>query len=142
MELNKDMSSNKMINNPIIRIEVNTYKFSKDIEEFHYEENKQILRKIAPFIHDPTTIDNILYTASLIELLGPKYIHLIIIMHNNNFMVDDNKISDEIIKYIDYQFNDASSYTIVMRKAAKIIEYKYKDEPLCNFYRDVNLITK
>ena len=125
MELNKDMHSSKMMINPLIRIEVNTYKFSNDVEEFHYEENKKILRKLAPGIHDPITISNILYVASLIELLGPKYIHLIKIMHNNNFMVDDNKISDDIGKYIDYQCNDAASYTIVMRKAAKIIEYKY-----------------
>jgi len=125
MELKKDISSKQMMINPLIRIEVNTYKFSKDIQEFHYEENKKILRKIAPFIYDPITISNILYTASLIELLGPKYIHLIKIMHNNNFMVDDNKMLYDIGKYIDYQCNDAASYTIVIRNAAKIIEYKY-----------------
>ena len=41
-------------------------------------------------------------------------------------MSADNDFSETIGKYIDWQTHTASSYTIMMRKAAKIIEYKYK----------------
>ena len=71
-------------------------------------------------------ITNILYVTSLIELLGSKYINFAIMLHNNNFMITDNDFSETIGKYIDWQTHTASSYTIMIRKAAKIIEYKYK----------------
>jgi hypothetical protein len=41
-------------------------------------------------------------------------------------MSADNDFSETIGKYIDWQTHTAASYTIMMRKAAKIIEYKYK----------------
>ena len=75
-----------------------------------------------------TDIVNILYVTSLIELLGSKYITFAISLHNNNFMIADNDFTETIGKYIDCQTHTASSYTIMMRKAAKIIEYKYKYE--------------
>jgi len=45
-------------------------------------------------------------------------------------MSADNDFSDTIGKYIDYQTHTAASYTIMMRNAAKIVEYKYKFDDL------------
>ena len=41
-------------------------------------------------------------------------------------MIANDDFAETIGKYIDWQTHTASSYTIMMRKAAKIIEYKYK----------------
>ena len=43
-------------------------------------------------------------------------------------MVADDDFAETIGKYIDWQSHTASSYTIMMRNSAKIIEYKYKFE--------------
>ena len=107
-------------------IEVNTYKYSKDIAEFNYDENNNILKKICTKIRNETEISNILYVVSLIELLGSKYINLAIILHKNNFMINYNDFANGIEKYIDYQNHDGFSYTIVVRNASKIIEHKHK----------------
>ena len=114
----------------LMAIEVNTYKWSKQIADFNYDENRQVLNKISTSKMDETAIHNILYVASLIELLGSKYINSAIILHKNNFMSADNDFSDTIGKYIDYQTHTAASYTIMMRNAAKIVEYKYKFDDL------------
>ena len=45
-------------------------------------------------------------------------------------MANDNDFSEMIGKYIDYQPHTAASYTIMIRNAAKIIEYKYKFDDL------------
>ena len=110
----------------LINVEVNSYKYSAGIADFNYDENKKILNKLSQVVLDETTISNILYVASLIELLGSKYINAIIRLHNNNFMIEHNDFANDINKYIDYQHHTGSTYTVVMRKAAKIIEYKYK----------------
>jgi hypothetical protein len=110
----------------LIDVEVNTYKWSQQIADFNYDENRKILNKIITIRLNETDIVNILYVASLIELLGSKYITFAIILHKNNFMIANNDFSGTISKYIDWQTYTASSYTIMMRKAAKIIEYKYK----------------
>ena len=115
----------------LICVEVKTYKWSPKIAEFNYEENRKILAHICTFRFDETDIVNILYVASLIELLGSKYITFAINLHKNNFMIADNDFSDTIGKYIDWQTHTASSYTIMMRKAAKIIDHKYKSK--CDF---------
>ena len=112
----------------LISVEVNTYKWSQQIAEFNYDENFQILKQVCKIDLSEPDIANILYVASLIELLGSKYITFAIILHNNNFMIADDEFAKTIGKYIDWQINTASSYTIMMRKAAKIIEYKYKCE--------------
>jgi len=114
----------------LMAIEVNTYKWSQQIADFNYDENRQVLNKISTSKMDETAIHNILYVASLIELLGSKYINSAIILHKNNFMSADNDFSDTIGKYIDYQTHTAASYTIMMRNAAKIVEYKYKFDDL------------
>ena len=113
----------------LINVEVNSYKYSAEIAEFNYDENKKILNQLCPSVLDENTISNILYVASLIELLGSKYINMAIRLHHNNFMIEHNQFAYDINKYIDYQSHTGSTYTIVMRKAAKIIEYKYKFEP-------------
>ena len=41
-------------------------------------------------------------------------------------MIAKNDFTETIGKYIAWQIHTAASYTIMMRKAAKIIEYKYK----------------
>ena len=110
----------------LMAIEVNTYKWSQQIADFNYDENLKVLKQICTISLNETDIVNILYVASLIELLGSKYINSAIILHKNNFMSADNDFSETIGKYIDWQTHTASSYTIMMRKAAKIIEYKYK----------------
>ena len=111
-------------------VEVNTYKWSQQIADFNYDENRKVLNKISTTKMDETAIHNILYVASLIELLGSKYINSAIILHKNSFMSADNDFSETIGKYIDWQIHTAASYTIMMRKAAKIIEYKYKFDDL------------
>jgi hypothetical protein len=115
----------------LIVVEVKTYKWSQQIADFNYDENHQILEKMCTLKLNEPDIANILYVTSLIELLGSKYITFAIILHNNNFMIADNEFAETIGKYIDWQTHTASSYTIMMRKAAKIIEHKYKYR--CNF---------
>ena len=110
----------------LIAVEVNTYKWSRQIAEFNSDENCRVLEKICTTIINETDIVNILYVVSLIELLGSKYINFAIILHKNNFMIANDGFAETIGKYIDWQTHTASSYTIMMRKAAKIIEYKYK----------------
>ena len=110
----------------LIAVEVNTYKWSRQIAEFNYDENYRVLKQMSTIRLDEKDIVNILYVTSLIELLGSKYINFAIIQHKNNFMIADDDFSKTIGKYIDWQTHTASSYTIMMRKAAKIIEYKYK----------------
>ena len=113
----------------LISVEVNSYKYSNDIAVFNFEENNKILKQLFPAVLNKTLISNILYVAALIELLGSKYINMAIILNNNNFMIEHNQFAYDINKYIDYQSHTGSTYTMVMRKAAKIIEYKYKFEP-------------
>lgn len=115
----------------LIVVEVKTYKWSQQIADFNYDENHQILKQVCTLDLSEPDIANILYAASLIELLGSKYITFAIILHNNNFMIADNEFAETIDKYIGWQTHTASSYTIMMRKAAKIIEHKYKYR--CNF---------
>ena len=107
-------------------VEINTYKWSQQIAEFNYDENHQILKQICPTVNNEKDSCNILYVTALIELLGSKYINFAIILHINNFMIADDELAETIGKYIDWQPHTASSYTIMMRNAAKIIEYKYK----------------
>lgn len=114
----------------LIVVEVNTYKWSQQIADFNYDENRQVLNKISTIKMDETAIHNILYVTSVIELLGSKYINSAIILHKNNFMSADNDFSETIDKYIDWQTHTASSYTIMMCNAVKIIEYKYKFDDL------------
>ena len=47
-------------------------------------------------------------------------------------MIADNDFAETIGKYIDWQIHTAASYTIMMRKAAKIIEYKYNFDCFVN----------
>jgi len=111
----------------MIEYERNTYKYSRDIAEFNYEENKIILKKICTTIISEIDISNILYITSLIELLGAKYINLAIMMDNNNFMVHHKDFEYDISRYIYHQHHTSESYTIAIRKATKIISYKYKN---------------
>jgi len=113
----------------LIVVEVKTYKWSQQIADFNYDENHKILKQICKLELNEVEIANILYVTSLIELLGSKYITFAIILHNNNFMIADNEFAETIDKYIGWQTHTASSYTIMIRNAAKIIEYKYR----CNF---------
>jgi hypothetical protein len=116
----------------LITVEVNMYKWSQQIADFNYDENRQVLNQICTISLNETEIVNILYVTSLIELLGSKYITFAIILHKNNFMVADDDFAETIGKYIDWQSHTASSYTIMMRKAVKIIEYKYKFDCFVN----------
>ena len=125
----------------LISVEVNSYKYAKDIAAFNYDENHQILKQLFPAVLNEILISNILYVAALIELLGSTYINKAIILNNNNFMIEHNQFSYDINKYINHQDHTGSTYTIVMRKAAKIIEYKYKFEPGIKV-QEVNLIKK
>jgi hypothetical protein len=110
----------------LIAVAVNTYKWSQQIADFNYDENLKVLKQICTISLNETDIVNILYVTSLIELLGSKYITFAIILHKNNFMIAKNDFTETIGKYIAWQIHTAASYTIMMRKAAKIIEYKYK----------------
>jgi len=84
-------------------VEVNAYKWSQQIADFNYDENRKVLNKICTISLNETDIVNILYVASLIELLGSKYITFAIILHKNNFMIANNDFSETIGKYIDWQ---------------------------------------
>ena len=108
--------------------EVKFYKRSQQIADFNYDANHKILHTIFRIRFNESDIVNILYVTSLIELLGSKYINFAIILHKHNFMIADDDFAETIGKYIDWQHHTASSYTIMMRKAAKIIAYKYKVE--------------
>lgn len=114
----------------LIVVEVNTYKWSKQIADFNYEENLKVLNTVCTVKLNEQDIVNILYVTSLIELLGSKYITFAINLHKSNFMIADNYFAKTIGKYIDWQTHTALSYTIMMRKAAKIIEYKYQFDNL------------
>ena len=109
----------------LIAVEVNTYKWSRQIAEFNSDENHRVLKRICTTIINETDIVNILYVTALIELLGLKYITFAKTLHKNNFMTANNEFADTIGKYIDWQTHTASSYTIMMRKAAMIINEKY-----------------
>jgi hypothetical protein len=108
--------------------EVKYYKRSQQIAEFNYDENLKVLHKICRIRVTEQDIDNILYVASLIELLGLKYISFAKTLHDQNFMILNNELIETIGKYIDWQSYTASSYTIVMRTACKIINEKYYAE--------------
>jgi hypothetical protein len=105
--------------------EVKFYKRSQQIAEFHYDENLKILHKMSKLRLNEPDIVNILYVTALIELLGLKYITFAKTLHTNNFMTANNDFAETIGKYIDWQTHTASSYTIMMRKAAMIINCKY-----------------
>lgn len=105
--------------------EVKFYKRSQQIAEFNYDENHKILHKLFRIRFNEPDIVNILYVTALIELLGLKYITFAKTLHKNNFMTANTEFADTIGKYIDWQTHTASSYTIMMRKAAMIINDKY-----------------
>ena len=109
-------------------VEVNTYKRSQQIADFNYDENLKVLKQICKTGLNEPDIVNILYVTSLIELLGSKYITFAIILHKNNFMIANKDFTETIGKYIDWQSHTAASYTIMIRKSAKILEYKYNFE--------------
>ena len=112
----------------LIHVEVNTiYKWSQQIAEFNYE-NRKVLKKICTTSISEIDTNNILYVTSLIELLGSKYINSAIRLHKANFRFVDDDFAETIGKYIDWQTHTAASYTLMMRKAAKIIDYKYSIE--------------
>ena len=114
----------------LVTIEANTYKWSQQIADFNYVENYEILKKICTTVNKITDVFNILYLTSLIELLGDKYINAAIILNINNFMIVDDDFANTINKYLDWQTHTAASYTTMMRNAAKIIEYKYKQDAI------------
>lgn len=114
----------------LVVFEANTYKWSRQIADFNYLENYEILKKICTTVNNKTDIFNILYLASLVELLGDKYINAAIILNTNKFMIVDGDFSNTINKYLGWQPHTAASYTIMMRKAAKIIDYKYKQDAI------------
>lgn len=105
--------------------EVKFYKRSQQIADFNYDANLKILNTICRTRFNESDIDNILYVTALIELLGIKYITFAKNQHKNNFMIANNDFTETIGKYIDWQFHTAASYTIMMRKAAMIIDNKY-----------------
>ena len=110
----------------LIHVEVNTiYKWSQQIAEFNYDENRKVLKKICTTSISEIDTNNILYVTSLIELLGSKYINSAIRLHKENFRFVDDDFAETIGKYIDWQTHTAASYTLMMRKATKIIDYKY-----------------
>ena len=110
--------------------EVKYYKRSQEIADFNYDENLKVLRKICKTRVTEQDIANILYVTALIELLGLKYISFAKTLHNKQFMILNNDLIETIGKYIDWQTYTASSYTIMIRNAVKIIEYKYKSDAL------------
>lgn len=113
----------------LIHVEVNTiYKWSQQIAEFNYDENRKVLKKICTTSISEIDTNNILYVTSLIELLGSKYINSAIRLHKENFRFVDDDFAETIGKYIDWKTHTAASYTLMMRKAAKIIDYKYSIE--------------
>ena len=108
--------------------EVKFYKRSQQIADFNYDENYKILHTLFRIRFNESDIANILYVTSLIELLGSKYISFAIILHKNNFMITNDCFTETIGKYIDWQTHTAASYTLMMRNATKIIDYKYSNE--------------
>ena len=112
----------------LVFVEVNTYKWSQQIADFNYDENREVLKTISTRNLSEKDIVNILYVTSLIELLGSKYINFAIRLHKQNFRIVDDVFAETIGKYIDWQTHTAASYTLMMRKATKIIDYKYSIE--------------
>jgi len=112
----------------LVLVEVNTYKWSQQIADFNYDENREVLKTISTCSLNERDIVNTLYVTSLIELLGSKYIYIAILLHKNNFRIVDDVFAETIGKYIDWQTHTAASYTCMMRKATKIIDYKYSNE--------------
>ena len=64
----------------MVFVEVNTYKWSQQIADFNYDENREVLKSISTRNLNETDIVNILYVTSLIELLGSKYINFAILL--------------------------------------------------------------
>ena len=126
MSKNTKLSRLKSIEDiSLINVEINTYKWSQQIADFNYDENRKVLKKICTTSISEIDTNNILYVTSLIEILGSKYINSAIRLHKQNFRVVDDDFAETIGKYIDWQTHTAASYTLMMRKAAKIIDYKY-----------------
>ena len=126
MSKNTKLSRLKSIEDiSLIYVEVNTYKWSQQIADFNYDENRKVLKKNCTTSISEIDTNNILYVTSLIEILGSKYINSAIRLHKQNFRVVDDDFAETIGKYIDWQTHTAASYTLMMRKAAKIIDYKY-----------------
>ena len=109
----------------ITDLEPITYMWSRQISEFNYDSNFEIFKRICNFADYEQYVERILYVVSLIELLGGVYINQAITLYKNNFMINEDEFHNTISKYIDWK-SSASSYTIIMRKATKIIEHKYK----------------
>ena len=109
-------------------LETITYKWSRQISEFNYDSNREILIQFCKY---ENYVEQILYVVSVIELLGAQYIALAISLHENNVMIHNNNKNknndyfNAINKYTDFKRYSAASYTIIMRSAAKVIHHKY-----------------
>ena len=108
-----------------IVIEVRSYKWSRQIAEFNYDENFTILNRISTINLAELEVPNILYVTALIELLGPTCINCAIMLHKKGVKISNELMKQHIGKYIEWQTHTASSYTVTIRKAAKIIDAKY-----------------
>ena len=120
------MSAERITIDDISDLETITYRWSRQISEFNYETNHQIFKQICNTAVFAQYVEKILYVVALIELLGSKYIYLAISLHEHNFMIHEDEFFETIDKYIDWNKDNAWSYTIILRKATKIINHKYK----------------
>ena len=103
-----------------------TYRWSRQISEFNYDSNLEILTRICDKDIYDKYAKKILYLVSVIELLGSKYINIAISLHENNYMIHENDFFETINKYTQWDNANAWSYTIILRKSTKIITHKYK----------------
>lgn len=122
--IKKDMPSSRTMKD-ISDLETITFKWSRQISEYNHDTNGEILKQICNPILYEKYAEQILYVVSVIELLGYKYIRSSIALHINNFMINDEEFFETINKYTEFQRYNASSFTIIMRKAAKVIHNKY-----------------
>ena len=84
-----------------IVIEVRSYKWSRQIAEFNYDENFTILNRISTINLAELEVPNILYVTALIELLGPTCINCAIMLHKKGVKISNELMTQHIGKYIE-----------------------------------------
>lgn len=102
------------------------YPYSKDIAEFNYSCNLELLQEHIPTLTRESEKSDILYICSLVEMFGPEYIKWIT-SDNGPFYVMNNKYIDKLAPYIEYQQHSGCSFACTMRNAQFILNKKYNE---------------
>ena len=105
-----------------------TYKhpYSKDIAEFNYSCNLELLQEFIPSLKRENEISDILYVCSLVETFGPEYIKWFT-SDNGPFYFMNNENINKLSPYIEYQEHSGCSFACTMRNAQFILNKKYNE---------------